>query len=62
LINKRLCDVLNTMPVGNYDKACDTGRTSEELHSIQWLAEDYVKHMKHHLNQIIPNSFDIVYK
>ena len=55
-------DVLNTMPVGNYDNACNTGHTTEQLHSIEWLAEDYVKHMKHHLNQIIPNSFDIVYK
>ena len=62
LINNRLCDVLNTMPRSNYSKVCNTGRTSEQLHSIEFLAEDYVKHMKHHLNQIIPNSFDIVYK
>ena len=62
LINDRLVDVLNTMPPANYKKNCNTGRTSEQLHSIEWLAEDYVKHMKHHLNQIIPNSFDIVYK
>jgi len=62
LINDRICDVLNTMPVNNYDKSCNTGRTTEQLHSLQWLAEDYVKHMKHHLNQIIPNSFDVVYK
>lgn len=61
LINNRLCDVLNTMPSSNYDKVCNTGRTSEQLHSLEWLAEDYVKHMKHHLNQIIPKSFDIVY-
>lgn len=61
LMNDRLCDVLNTMPVANYKKNCNTGRTSEELHTLEWLAEDYVKHMKHHLNQIIPKSFDIVY-
>ena len=62
LINMRLCDVLNAMPPGNCNKNCNTGRTSEQLRSLEWLAEDYVKHMKHHLNQIIPNSFDIVYK
>jgi len=62
LINNRICDVLNTMPTANYQKNCNTGRTSEQLHSLEFLAEDYVKHMKHHLNQIIPNSFDIVYK
>ena len=61
LINNRICDVLNKMPVNNYDKVCNTGRSTEQLHSLQWLAEDYVKHLKHHLNQVIPNSFDIVY-
>ena len=62
LINQRIYDVIDPMPVANYSNACNTGRTTEQLHSIEWLAEDYVKHMKHHLNQIIPNSFDIVYK
>ena len=60
-INDRLCDVLNTMPESNYTKVCNTGRGSEQLRTLEWLAEDYVKHMKHHLNQIIPKSFDIVY-
>lgn len=62
LINNRVCNVLNTMPADNYGKVCNTGRTETQLHSLEWLAEDYVKHMKHHLNQIIPNSFDIVYR
>jgi len=62
LINKRICDVLNSMPKSNYEKVCNTGNDSEQLRSLQWLAEDYVKHLKHHLNQVIPGSFDIVYK
>ncbi|MFZ6010273.1 MAG: DinB family protein [Bacteroidota bacterium] len=61
LINFQICSVLRNMPAGNYAKVCDTGKTSTNLHSLQWLAEDYVKHLKHHLNQIIPGSFDIVY-
>jgi hypothetical protein len=28
---------------------------------LQWFAEDYVKHLKHHLNQILPASFNISY-
>src|SRR5215510_10795512 len=40
LFNNRLCDVLNTMPSSNYGKVCNTGRTSEQLHSLEWLAED----------------------
>jgi len=61
LINERICDVLNAMPQSNYDKTCNTGDNEVKLRSLQWLAEDYIRHMKHHLNQIIPGSFDIVY-
>jgi hypothetical protein len=49
------------MPQENHERQCDTGRDTAVLHSLQWLAEDYVKHMKHHLNQILPKYFDIVY-
>lgn len=61
LINKRIIAVLQQMPSKNYTLNCDTGKNQANLHSLEWLADDYVKHMKHHLNQIIPNSFDIVY-
>jgi hypothetical protein len=61
LVNNRIAAVLEKMPVSSYTKKCDTGKDSVSLHSLEWLAEDYVKHLKHHLNQIIPNSFDIVY-
>ena len=61
LINKRIADVLKTMPAKKYIRESDTGKESVQLHSLAWLARDYVKHMKHHINQIIPMSFDIVY-
>jgi hypothetical protein len=61
MINQRIATVLANMSVENYSKACDTGRDKPELHTLKWLAEDYVKHMKHHLNQIIPFSFNVVY-
>jgi hypothetical protein len=61
LINNRIVTVLETMPASSYAKECNTGKNSVSLHSLEWLAEDYVKHLEHHLNQIIPNSFDIVY-
>jgi len=61
LINSRIAAVLKQMPSNSYAKECDTGKNSVSLHSLEWLADDYVKHLKHHLNQIIPNSFDIVY-
>lgn len=61
LTNSSICRVLRTMPVANYSKTCNTGKTEQQLRTLQWLAEDYVKHMKHHLNQIFPGTFDIVY-
>lgn len=61
LMNERICTVLKTMPEQNHSKTCDTGKDSEQLLSLHFLAEDYVKHLKHHVNQIIPGSFDVVY-
>jgi hypothetical protein len=58
LINERIAAVLEKMPKQSYTKQSQTS----ELHTLQWLAEDYVKHLKHHLNQIIAGSFDIIYK
>jgi hypothetical protein len=62
LTNERICEVLHTMPPENYARACNTSKDDVQLRTLEWLAEDYVKHTKHHLNQIIPGSFDIVYK
>jgi hemerythrin-like domain-containing protein len=61
LLNVQICEVLQSMPSENANRPCDTGRDNIQPRSIQWLAEDYVKHLKHHLNQIIPNSFNITY-
>lgn len=62
IINHRIAAVLTNMSQANYSKTADTGKEKSDLHTLEWLAADYVKHLKHHLNQIIPNSFDIVYK
>ncbi len=62
LVNEQICAVLATMPQGNYSKTADVGKQDSKLLTLQFLAEDYVSHMKHHLNQIIPGSYDIVYK
>ncbi len=61
LMNKQIANVLLSMDSNNYKKTCDTGRDGTQLNDLQWLAADYVKHLKHHLNQVIKNSFDIVY-
>ena len=61
MINFRIAAVLHSMPKENYSKSCDTGHAAVQLRSLEWLADDYVKHMKHHINQIVPNSFAITY-
>ncbi len=61
LVNLKICRVLGQMPDQNHVKPCDTGKDAPNLHTIKWLAEDYVKHLKHHLNQIIADSFDTTY-
>jgi hypothetical protein len=53
LMNERIVAVLLSMSAENYTRECHTG----ELHTLEWLAADYVRHLKHHLNQIIPASF-----
>jgi len=57
LLNLRICAVLENMPADNYSKTSNTG----SLRTLEWLADDYVKHMRHHINQIIPASFDVIY-
>jgi len=57
LVNQQILHVLADMPVENYGREC---KTSEAL-TLEWLASDYVKHLKHHINQIIPGSFDVRY-
>jgi DinB superfamily len=61
LLNERIIAILNNMPLENYNRSCDTGKISPSTHTMQWLAADYVKHLKHHLNQIIAGSFNITY-
>jgi hypothetical protein len=59
LLNQRIASVLENMSEASRQKYCPVG--SGGLKSVEWFAADYVKHLKHHLNQILPGSFDIVY-
>lgn len=61
LMNKRICIVLKNMPADKYQNTIDTGKDSISPKTLIWLAQDYVQHMKHHFNQIIPGSFEVEY-
>lgn len=56
LLNKHICKLLKNMPPDIAGRLCDTG----ELHTLQWLANDYNKHLLHHLRQLL-NLEEIAY-
>lgn len=47
--NKQIVHVLENMPAKTSDKLCET----QALHSLSWLATDYILHLKHHLHQVL---------
>ena len=55
LLNKHICFILESMPKESYERLCNTGEEKEELHTLEFLAKDYVDHHLHHLKQIFPN-------
>lgn len=52
LLNRQIIRVLINYPEDRAEVVCDTGKLDEQLHTVQWLAAEYVKHMQHHLDQI----------
>ncbi len=61
LMNKRIAVVLGNMPKEKYHNTIDTGRDNFSPKNLMWLADDYVKHMQHHINQIFPGTYDVLY-
>ena len=49
LLNKQICSILKNTDTEMAGSQVQT----EALHSIEWLAMDYIKHLKHHLNQVL---------
>jgi hypothetical protein len=53
LLNKHIVIVLKNMPVEKYQQQCNTGKEKDELHTLEFLATDYITHHLHHLKQIV---------
>jgi hypothetical protein len=49
LQNKQIISVLRNTDVVLASRTCNTG----SLHTIEWLAADYIKHLRHHLHQVL---------
>jgi hypothetical protein len=52
LLNRQIVRTLETLPATLADRPCDIGQETPEIHPISWVAADYVRHLRHHLNQI----------
>jgi hypothetical protein len=49
LLNKQICAILGSMPPNKYNNTC----IRREPHTIEWLANDYNKHLLYHLHRIL---------
>src|SRR5215212_1116120 len=49
LLNKQITSILSNTSEDTLQRTCKT----DTLHTIEWLAKDYIRHMKHHLHQVL---------
>lgn len=52
LLNKQLLAILQKMPAGQYETLMSFDKNPEVKNTALFIAEDYVKHMTHHLESI----------
>ncbi len=49
LLNKQFCRILENTSPEMGERVCLT----QEPHNLDWLANDYLKHLRHHLHQVL---------
>ncbi|MET0464885.1 MAG: hypothetical protein ABW007_17105, partial [Chitinophagaceae bacterium] len=49
LLNRQIVRILRRIPNDASQRICTTG----EPHTLEWLAADYVRHLKYHLHQAL---------
>lgn len=57
--NRFIAHVLGCLPAEAFGISCHIG--DHEPATLGWIAEDYVAHLKHHLNQILGKKFETKY-
>jgi DinB family protein len=57
--NRFLAHVLSVLPAKAASITCHIGNNPPA--TLEWIAEDYVAHLKHHLNQIVGKKFETNY-
>jgi DinB superfamily len=53
--NRFLAHVINSLPAEAASVSCNVGNNKPA--TLEWIASDYVEHLKHHLNQILGQTF-----
>jgi hypothetical protein len=51
-LNQQFIHVVESFPAEKQGEQIDTGKTTIELHTAEYIITDYLAHMEHHLNQI----------
>ncbi len=54
LLNKHICIILLNTTEESAQRICETN--DQKQHTIEWLAEDYIKHLLHHLHQVLDSE------
>jgi hypothetical protein len=57
--NRFLAHVINNLPAESATVTCNIGNNAPA--TLGWIAQDYVAHLKHHLNQILGQTFETSY-
>lgn len=57
--NRFLAHVINSLPAEAAGIMCNIGNNKPA--TLEWIAADYVAHLKHHLNQILSETFPTGY-
>lgn len=57
--NRYLAHVISIFPAKAARATCHIGNNAPA--TLEWIAQDYVAHLKHHLNQILGKKFETSY-
>jgi hypothetical protein len=52
LLNLQIARVLDNYPADRWQAQCDNNKNGISLHTVEWLSQDYLEHLQHHLKQI----------
>jgi hypothetical protein len=51
LLNRHICILLLHTPESAFQRMTETN--NQKTHTLEWLVQDYIKHLLHHLHQVL---------